>query len=113
MADVFRIKRRSAAGAAGAPASLAASEIAYNEKDDTLYYGKGNSGGLATSILPIGGPGAFDTKNAPAVISVGDAPPSSPVNGQLWYQSNGGGLFIYFTDANTSQWVQIGGAEVN
>ena len=57
MADTLRIKRWAAGGAAGAPSSLAAAELAYNEQDDTLYYGKGNSGGSATSILPIGGPG--------------------------------------------------------
>jgi hypothetical protein len=61
MADVLRIKRRPAGGAAGGPTlgTLAGSELAFNETDNTLYYGKGNSGGLATSILPIAGPGAF------------------------------------------------------
>jgi hypothetical protein len=59
MADTLRIKRRAAGGAAGAPTSLAAAELAYNEQDDTLYYGKGNSGGNATSILAIAGPGSF------------------------------------------------------
>jgi microcystin-dependent protein len=56
MADTLRIKRRAAGGAAGPPSSLAAAELAYNEQDDTLYYGKGNSAGLATSIVAIGGP---------------------------------------------------------
>lgn len=59
MANTIRIKRRAAGGAAGAPASLAAAELAYNEQDDTLYYGKGDSGGVATSIPAIGGPGAY------------------------------------------------------
>lgn len=59
MADTLRIKRRAVGGAAGAPGSLAAAELAYNEQDDKLYYGKGNSGGNATSIIAIGGPGAF------------------------------------------------------
>ena len=59
MADVLRIKRRAAAGAAGPPSSLAASELAYNERTDILYYGSGNSVGLATTIIPIAGPGAF------------------------------------------------------
>lgn len=63
MADTLRIKRRAVGGAAGAPASLAAAEIAYNEQDDTLYYGKGNSGGAATTIVPIAGPGAFQAKD--------------------------------------------------
>lgn len=59
MASTLRIKRRAAGGAAGAPAALAAAELAYNEQDDILYYGKGNSGGNAVSIIPIGGSGAF------------------------------------------------------
>lgn len=57
MSNTIRIKRRAAGGAAGAPASLAAAELAFNEQDNILYYGKGDSGGLATSILAIGGPG--------------------------------------------------------
>jgi hypothetical protein len=181
MADTLRIKRRAATGLAGAPASLAAAEIAYNEKDDTLYYGKGDSGGLATTVLPIAGPGTFAPLNSPAltgtptaptatggtsttqlattafvtnavvaaggaapsnaiplvegvpaagtsalysradhvhprgpaVADVSDTAPSSPVNGQLWFKSNAGKLMIFIVDANSSQWVQVGGAEVN
>ena len=39
MANTLRIKRRAVGGAAGAPSSLANAELAYNEQDDTLYYG--------------------------------------------------------------------------
>lgn len=61
MANTLRIKRRAAGGAAGAPASLANAELAFNEQDNTLYYGTGTggAGGTATSIIAIGGPGAF------------------------------------------------------
>src|SRR5215472_12449049 len=59
MADTLRIKRRLAGGAAGAPSALAAAELAFNEQDNTLWYGKGNSGGNATSIISVGGSGAF------------------------------------------------------
>jgi Collagen triple helix repeat (20 copies) len=59
VSDTLRIKRRAAGGAAGAPSSLAAAELAFNEQDNTLYYGKGNSSGLATTIIPIAGPGGF------------------------------------------------------
>lgn len=60
MANIIRIKRR-ASGAAGAPASLANGELAFNEVDDTLYYGKGSGGegGSATTVETIGGVGAF------------------------------------------------------
>jgi hypothetical protein len=61
MANTLRIKRRAAGGAAGAPASLANAELAFNEQDNTLYYdtGTGGAGGTATSVIAIGGPGAF------------------------------------------------------
>lgn len=60
MANTLRIKRR-ATGAAGAPASLQNAELAFNEVDNVLYYGKGTggAGGTATTVDPIGGFGAF------------------------------------------------------
>lgn len=71
MANTIRLKRRAAGGASGAPASLASAEPAYNEQDDTLYYGKGDSSGVATSIIPIGGKGAFvDLSSAQSISGV-------------------------------------------
>jgi hypothetical protein len=60
MANTIRIKRR-ASGNAGAPGSLANAELAYNEVDDVLYYGKGAGGlgGTATTVEAIGGSGAY------------------------------------------------------
>jgi hypothetical protein len=59
MANVIRIKRR-ASGNAGAPAALKSAELAHNEVDNTLYIGRGDDGsGNATSIVPVGGVGAF------------------------------------------------------
>jgi hypothetical protein len=60
MANTLRIKRR-ASGGSGAPSSLANAELAFNEVDDTLYYGKGTggAGGTATTVEAIGGIGAF------------------------------------------------------
>lgn len=77
MANTFRINRRSATGAAGAPSLLAAAELAFNEKDKTLYYGFGDNGsGTATSIIAIGGDGAFAPKvyvdDAVAAVSIPD-----------------------------------------
>ena len=55
----IRLKKRSASGAAGAPSSLAPSEVAFNEADKKLYYGFGDDGsGAASSILSIAGEGA-------------------------------------------------------
>lgn len=60
MANTVRIKRR-ASGASGAPTSLANAELAFNEVDDVLYYGKGSggAGGSASTVEAIGGKGAF------------------------------------------------------
>ena len=60
MASTIRIKKRAASGSAGAPSSLASSELAYNEADNKLWYGFGDNGsGVATSIPAIAGSGAF------------------------------------------------------
>jgi phage-related tail fiber protein len=60
MANTIRIKRR-ASGSPGAPLSLANAELAFNEVDDTLYYGKGagGAGGTATTVEAIAGRGSF------------------------------------------------------
>ena len=70
MANTVRIKRR-ASGDSGAPSSLENAELAFNEVNDTLYYGEGTggAGGSATSILAIGGSGAFTTLTTSQTIS--------------------------------------------
>lgn len=70
MANTIRIKRRSSAGAAGSPATLTPAELAYNENDNTLYYGFGDGGvGLSSSIVPIAGSGAFMTTGTTQTVS--------------------------------------------
>jgi hypothetical protein len=61
MSNTIRIKRRANGGGAGAPATLANAELAFNEQTNILYYGTGTggSGGSATSIIAIAGNGAF------------------------------------------------------
>ena len=61
MSNTLRIKRRSSSGLAGAPGTLENAELAYNEADDILYYGKGTGGvgGAATSVEAIAGFGAY------------------------------------------------------
>ena len=70
MANTIRIKRR-ASGNAGAPTSLENAELAYNEVDDILYYGKGTggAGGSATTTPAIAGSGAFTTLTGTQTIS--------------------------------------------
>jgi hypothetical protein len=102
LADVLRIKRRAAAGAAGPPSALANAEVCYNERDDTLYYGKGGTAGAAATILAIGGPGAYQR-----AITISDTAPSSPVVGTLWFDSVNTQTYMWYSDPNSSQWVPL------
>ena len=69
MANTLRIRRRTS-GAAGAPSVLENAELAFNEVDDTLYYGEGTSGANGTgTALAIAGPGAFVTLTSNQTIT--------------------------------------------
>jgi len=69
MANTLRIKRR-VSGAAGAPSGLKNAELAFNEVDGILYYGKGADGnGDATTIPAIAGDGAFVSLTGTQTIS--------------------------------------------
>ena len=62
MANTIRIKRSTGSSN---PASLENAELAFREGDEVLVYGKGTGGGgSATSIIEIGGTGAFVSKTA-------------------------------------------------
>ncbi len=76
MTNTIRIKKRASTGSAGAPTTLAPSELAFNENvsDLKLYYGFGDTGnGQASSIIAIGGSGAFfnktDTRTPNTILS--------------------------------------------
>lgn len=72
MANTIRIKKRAGTGSAGAPTTLAPSELAFNENssDRKLYYGLGDDGdGTSSSVIAIGGDGAFTTLDTAQTIS--------------------------------------------
>lgn len=83
MTDTLRIKRRLLAGGPGVPVSLANAELAYNEASHTLYYGEGTggSGGSATTVVPIGGRGAFLPLSAADPVNVKISPYNAVGNG--------------------------------
>ena len=69
MANTLRIKRR-VTGASGAPSGLKNAELAFNEVDGILYYGKGSDvDGNATTIPAIAGDGAFVSLTGTQTIS--------------------------------------------
>ena len=58
MANVLKIKSRTS-GSGGAPGSIAQSELAYNEQDNTLYIGHGSGTDANRTKKAIAGVGAF------------------------------------------------------
>lgn len=66
MANTFQIKRR-VSGQSGAPASLLNGEIAFNEVDNTMYYGMAD--GAVQPIVNIGGAGNFVTVSTEQTIA--------------------------------------------
>ena len=72
MANTLRIKRRSSSGAAGVDGlTLQNAELAFNEADNTLYYGTGTAGagGTATNIIAIAGYGSYTTLGTEQTIT--------------------------------------------
>jgi hypothetical protein len=51
----------------------------------------------------------WSTPASGATVTVGDFPPTSPTpgNGDLWYNSLEGRLYVYYQDNNTNQWVDV------
>ena len=54
---------------------------------------------------PPGPPGS----GGGASVTTSDTPPTSPSDGDLWWDSEEGVLNVYYEDANTSQWVNASG----
>lgn len=48
---------------------------------------------------------AISNQDAAAPVYIGNLPPSSPIPGDLWWNSDNGQLFIRYEDEDTSQWV--------
>jgi uncharacterized cupin superfamily protein len=88
MANTIRIKKRASSGADGAPSSLASSELAFNESDLRLYYGFGDNGSaVATSIITVGGSGAFISKTDAKGANLVLAGPASGIDANPTFRS--------------------------
>jgi hypothetical protein len=74
--------------------------------------------GAATTRLPVGTDGQFliadstqllgvrwGTVATGARVTVADVAPASPNNGDLWFDSSGMQLYMWYTDPTSSQWV--------
>ena len=70
------------------------------------FIGAGNTFAVNGSTIDIsiaGGGGGGGGAN----VNISTSTPSSPSSGDLWWDSDDGGMNIYYDDGNTSQWVEV------
>ena len=103
MSNTIRIKRSTATAA---PTTLANAELAFSENSEKLFIGvgTGGAGGSATSIVAIGGPGAYATLDTAQTISgaktfTGSVALGSATITGLSSTSVSEGTNLYYTDA--------------
>ena len=73
--------------------------VNYNESDPAIFLKDSND-----NIIRISGVGSI-ADDGQVEVPASNAPPVNPEAGNLWYNSEDGRLYIYYTDANSSQWV--------
>ena len=70
-----------------------------------ITYTYNSSKGYWTAASSGGGGGGG------ASVSTSDAAPGSPSDGDLWYDTDDGGMFVYYQDTDSSQWVEVIGSQ--
>ena len=104
----------SGGGGGGGGASVSTSDTAPSSPSDgDLWYNTSTSGlfvyyqdaDSSQWVEVVGSAGA----STPARVTTSDSAPSSPTAGDLWYDTADGGLFVYYADGTSNQWVEIVG----
>lgn len=85
-----RIARGTYANLTGSLADLQEGEVCYATDQNKLYV-------VEAGVLTTAGGGSS--------VTASDTAPSSPNAGDLWYDSTGGRLYVYYNDGTSSQWV--------
>ncbi|MDA7436429.1 hypothetical protein N8654_01965 [Synechococcus sp. AH-601-B19] len=90
-------------GAAKLPtaAQLEYGELAinYNQEDPAIFLKDSNN-----NVIRISGIGNI-ADDGQVELPASTTPPANPLSGNLWFNSDDGRLYIYYTDGDSSQWV--------
>ena len=70
-----------------------------------VYY----NDGTANQWVQNNPTGSGGSSGGGASVTASDTAPTSPSAGDLWFKSDTGALYVYYTDADSSQWVGISG----
>ena len=71
-----------------------------------ITYTYSSSKGYWTAAAGGGGGGGGG-----ASVTTDDSAPGSPSDGDLWYDTDDGGMFVYYQDTDSSQWVEVIGSQ--
>ena len=71
-----------------------------------ITYTYSSSKGYWTAAASSGGGGGGG-----ASVTTDDTAPTSPSDGDLWYDTDDGGMFVYYADTDSSQWVEVIGSQ--
>ena len=86
-----------------APSSPSSGDLWFNSTSlkTFVYYADGSSSQwLPSNPVGLRGPAGL-------TVAASDTAPSSPTAGDVWFDSSVGKTFIYYTDADSSQWIQM------
>lgn len=89
-----------------APNSPTAGDLWFNSASlkTFVYYNDGSSSQwLPSNPVGLRGP----TGNAGLTVQTSDTAPSNPSNGDVWFDTSVAKTFIYYTDSDSSQWIQM------
>lgn len=99
MATKIIPKKSSEAGKVPLASQLDPGELAINLADAKLYTKR--TDGTVILLTPTGGGGGGGSS-----VTVSETAPLSPSSGDLWWDSAAGQLLIYYSDSDSSQWVE-------
>lgn len=105
MANTIKIRRSAVQGAIPTTAQLALGELALNTYDGKLY-AKKSVDGIESVVELSGGTGGGGSGSNYTFSSTA---PAAPSPGDIWTNLNDGATYLRTGDADSYQWVEIGG----
>ena len=89
------------------------SGVSWNIDANTVGTTELSATGTADATTYLRGDNTWQTISSGASVTTSDTPPSSPSDGDLWWDSQNGRLLVYYEDVDSGQWVDASGRGVN
>ena len=94
--------------------NFTAGDVGIGTDDVSTAVGSNNTAVLAAGIVTAykfygDGSALTGISGGGSSVTVSESAPGSPSNGDLWWDSDVGELYIYYTDGDSNQWVETSG----